>query len=178
MSADFKQALQLVLQNEGGYVNDPNDAGGETYKGVARNMNSSWDGWVLVDLAKQQSGFPGNLANNTELNLKIEHFYKVNYWDKLQGNLISDQRVANAIFDFGVNAGVSTSAVLAQKVAGAKEDGVIGEKSIASINQMEAEPFLAYFTLAKIARYVRIVKGRNTNQKYFYGWVRRALGEL
>jgi lysozyme family protein len=44
--ADFKQAYQLVLQNEGGYVNDPNDPGGETYKGVARNIYivTGWGG--------------------------------------------------------------------------------------------------------------------------------------
>jgi len=51
--ADFNQALQMVLQNEGGYVNDPNDPGGETYKGIARKMNSNWIGWQLIDLQKK-----------------------------------------------------------------------------------------------------------------------------
>ena len=53
--ADFNQALQMVLQNEGGYVNDPNDPGGETYKGIARKMNSNWIGWQLIDLQKKQN---------------------------------------------------------------------------------------------------------------------------
>lgn len=176
--ADFKQALQLVLQNEGGYVNDPNDAGGETYKGIARNMNSNWIGWTLIDIQKKQSNFPANLANSSELNSEIEHFYKINYWDKVKGDNLNDQRVANNIFDFAVNAGVSTSSVLAQKVAEVKEDGVIGNKSIEAINKLDPEMFLAFFTLAKIARYIDIVKKRPTNQKYFYGWVRRALGEI
>lgn len=34
--AKFEHALQLLLQHEGGYVNDPDDQGGETYKGIAR----------------------------------------------------------------------------------------------------------------------------------------------
>jgi lysozyme family protein len=176
--ADFKQALQLVLQNEGGYVNDPNDTGGETYKGIARNMNSNWLGWTLIDLAKKQPNFPANLANNSELNVEIEHFYKVNYWDRVKGDQITDQRVANAIFDFGVNAGTGTSSILAQKVSGSNEDGVLADTSLTAINNMQPEVFLAYFTIAKIARYISIVKKRPANQKYFYGWVRRAWGEI
>lgn len=35
--ADFKKAFVEVIKNEGGYVNDPDDPGGEIYKGVARN---------------------------------------------------------------------------------------------------------------------------------------------
>lgn len=176
--ADFKQALQQVLEHEGGYVNDPDDRGGETYKGIARNMNSNWIGWTLIDMLKRQSGFPANLSKNAELNSEIEHFYKVGYWDTIKGDDIKEQSVANTIFDFGVNAGVKISAILAQKVVGATEDGVIGNQSVAAINNMPAEQFLAYFTIAKIARYIKIVKGRPTNQKYFYGWVRRALGEV
>ncbi len=175
--ADYKQALQLVLQNEGAYSNDPNDPGGETYKGIARKMNSNWIGWTLIDLQKKQSNFPANLSNNSELNSEIEDFYKLNYWDKIKGDNLSDQRVANAIFDFAVNAGCGTSSLLAQKVVGINEDGVMAADSVNAINNMEAEQFLAYFTIAKIARYIRIVKNRPTSKKYFYGWVRRALGD-
>lgn len=176
--ADFKQALQMVLQHEGGYVNDPNDPGGETYKGIARNMNSGWLGWILIDIQKKQANFPANLSNNSELNTEIEHFYKINYWDRVKGDQINDQRVANTIFDFSVNAGVSTGSVLAQKVVDAKEDGVLGNISIGAINAMQPEQFLSYYTIAKIARYIKIVKNRPSSQKYFYGWVRRALGEF
>ncbi len=175
--ADFNQALQLVLQNEGGYSSDPNDPGGETYKGVARNMNSNWVGWTLIDLQKKQPNFPANLTNNSELNAEIEQFYKVNYWDRVKGDDITEQRVANSIFDFGVNAGVGTSVILAQKVTGADEDGVMGPDSVTAINKTDADQFIAYFTLAKIARYIKIVKSRPASQKYFYGWIRRALGD-
>lgn len=59
--ADFKKALEMVLKHEGGYVCDPSDPGGETYKGVARNMHSGWTGWMEIDLAKKEPGFPANL---------------------------------------------------------------------------------------------------------------------
>jgi lysozyme family protein len=175
--ADFTNAFQLMIAHEGGYVNDPDDPGGETYKGVARKIHSKWSGWTTVDMLKRQPGFPSNLDKDAELQEAIADFYRVTFWDKMKGDDISNQSVANSIFDFGVNAGMGTSASLAQMVIGAQTDGVIGPKSIAELNAFNSEHFLAAFTVAKIARYVSIVKKRPTSRKYFYGWVLRALGE-
>ncbi len=176
--ADINIALQKTLNNEGGYVFDKDDPGGETYKGVARNMNGGWDGWTTIDLLKKQSGFPANLDNNSPLQELIKTFYKTNYWDTIRGDDLTNQNVADSIFDFAVNAGVATSAMLAQMVVGAIQDAVIGPASIASINKFEPEHFLASFTVAKIARYISIIKKRPASQKYLYGWVRRALGDF
>ncbi len=175
--ANYEQALQWILSHEGGYVNDPDDPGGETYKGVARKMNSKWDGWLVVDMLKRQSGFPANLDKDTELQEAVKSFYQINYWDRIKGDHIQNQEVATSIFDFAVNAGVSTSSSLAQLVVGTTQDGVIGNQSIAQINGFDPEHFIASFTVAKIARYISIVKKRPTSKKYFYGWVCRALGE-
>src|ERR1700761_5195591 len=105
--ADFSIGLQAVLEHEGGYVNDPNDPGGETYKGIARNMNSKWDGWAIIDIQKKQPNFPKNLENNTELQESIKKFYQINYWDRIKGDDITDNDIATSIFDFAVNAGVT-----------------------------------------------------------------------
>lgn len=174
--AEFTQAFQLMIANEGGYGNDPDDPGGETYKGVARKIFSKWDGWTKVDILKRQSGFPANLDKDPELQQNVADFYRVTFWDKINGDQITNQNVANSIFDFGVNAGSGTSGSLAQMVVGAKPDGVIGPDSISAINSFDPDYFLASFTVAKIARYVNIVKKRPTSRKYFYGWVIRALG--
>ena len=175
--ADFTQAFQLMIAHEGGYGNDPDDPGGETYKGVARKIFSKWDGWTKVDILKRQPGFPANLDKDPELQQNVSDFYRVTFWDKINGDQITNQNVANSIFDFGVNAGSGTSGSLAQMVVGAKSDGVIGPDSISAINSFDPDYFLASFTVAKIARYVNIVKKRPTSRKYFYGWVIRALGE-
>jgi len=175
--ADFTQAFQLMIAHEGGYGNDPDDPGGETYKGVARKIFSKWDGWTKVDILKRQSGFPANLDKDPELQQNVSDFYRVTFWDKMNGDQITNQDVASSVFDFGVNAGISTSASLAQMVVGAKSDGVIGPDSISAINNFDPDYFLASFTVAKIARYINIVKKRPTSRKYFYGWVIRALGE-
>lgn len=175
--ADFTQAFQLMITHEGGYVNDPDDPGGETYKGVARKIFSKWSGWQNVDMLRRQPGFPANLDKDPELQEAVSDFYRINFWDKIKGDDILDQDVAESIFDFGVNAGVGTTASLAQLVIKAETDGVIGPESIATINSFNKDHFLAAFTVAKIARYANIVKKRPTSRKYFYGWVLRALGE-
>jgi len=175
--ADFNTAFQLMINHEGGYVNDPDDPGGETYKGVARKIHSVWIGWHIIDLLKKQSGFPANLDKNPELQDEVTNFYEIQFWNRISGSLIAEQSVANSIFDFAVNAGVPTSASLAQMVSDSPIDGVIGPNSVEAINKVPVDHFLASFTVAKIARYINIVKKRPTSQKYFYGWVRRALGE-
>ena len=122
--ADFSIAFNKVLANEGGYVNDPSDPGGETYKGIARKIFTKWDGWLILDTLKRQSGFPANLEQNIDLQQKVKSFYEVNFWDKVNGDNITNQSIANSIFDFAVNGGVSTSASLAQMVLGEKTNGV------------------------------------------------------
>ena len=128
-------------------------------------------------MLKRASGFPAILDTNAELQSEIVSFYEVNFWDKLNADQIESQDVAESIFDFAVNAGIATSATLAQMVVGVKPDGIIGSDSIKAINAFNEQHFLAAFTVAKIARYVNIVKKRPTSRKYFYGWVLRALGE-
>ena len=176
--AEFNPSYEKVLSHEGGYVHDPDDPGGETYKGVARKMHSKWDGWPIVDILKKQSGFPANLDKNADLQEKIKTFYRSLFWDKIKGDDIQDQDVAMSIFDFAVNAGTATSATLAQVVVAAKKDGVIGPKTLEKLNSFDPEHFLAAFTVAKIARYISIVKKRPSSRKYFYGWVRRALNDI
>lgn len=175
--ANFIQAFQKTITNEGGYVNDPDDPGGETYKGIARKMHSKWEGWTTVDLLKRQAGFPGNIEQDAEIREQVGMFYLVNFWNKIKGDEINNQEIAESIFDFAVNAGASTSAALAQLVVKTKTDGVIGPQTIDAINAFNSAHFLAAFTVAKIARYVTIVKKRPTSRKYFYGWILRALGE-
>lgn len=175
--AEFKKAFEIMIAHEGGYGNDPSDPGGETYKGVARKINSKWDGWPIIDMLKRSADFPVNLEKDVDLQNSVFEFYQLNYWDKVKGDDIQNQDVANSIFDFAVNAGVSASAALAQLVVNAKIDGVIGKQSIDLINAFDTEHFLAAFTVSKIARYVNIVKKRPISRKYFYGWVLRALNE-
>lgn len=173
--ANYEQALSKILQNEGGYINDQDDTGGETYRGVSRKNWSKWQGWTNIDLLKLQPGFPANLERDQELQSLVFDFYESNFWNRIKGDSILSQEIADSIFDFAINAGVGTSASLAQLVVGVKPDGIIGNMSLEAINAFDTDHFIASFTVAKIARYISIVKKRPVAKKYFYGWVCRAL---
>jgi len=173
--ADFTKAFNLMIVHEGGYVNDLDDPGGETYKGVARKKQPDWIGWRIIDRMKKQLNFPSNMEVNQILQGEIIRFYSVIFWDKVGGDHINDQEVANSIFDFAVNAGVSTSVGLAQIVVGTSCDGVVGPKTIAAINLFNPDLFIAGFTVEKCRKYIAICKKRPDSRKYFFGWIDRAV---
>jgi lysozyme family protein len=169
--ADFQPAFEVMIRNEGGYVNHTvaGDRGGQTFAGVARKFHSDWQGWVLID---------ANDMENPQLTVYVLVFYKEKFWDKLKCDDIPNQRVATTLFDFAVNAGVRTAAKLAQLTIGATPDGIIGSKSVAKLSDVDPELFATKYALAKVARYTEIVKKDRSQIKFLLGWLNRTLREV
>ncbi len=165
--AEFNPAFERMIVNEGGYKlhKVAGDTGGQTYAGIARNMNPHWPGWVAID------------AGDVPATALVRSFYKAEFWDRVAGDRINEQRVAENIFDFGVNAGWKTSAKLAQVVVGATPDGVVGPATLERLNLYDANLFMAQFALAKLTRYRDIVARDRTQQKFLLGWINRTLKE-
>lgn len=114
--AKFEIAYNRTKRFEGGYVNDPNDAGGETYNGISRRANPTWAGWRVVDEMKRKTNFPKNLRERKSILDDLEYsLYKTNYWDPVWGDKIREQVVANDMYDTAVNMGVGTSIKLSQR---------------------------------------------------------------
>ena len=111
--ANFKEAFEKVVFNEGGYVNDPDDAGGETYMGISRKHHPNAIIWKHVDkiTAKYKTAktITKYLKQNTELTREIESIYKSDYWNPFDLTKEKSQRLANQIFDSAVNCGVSAT---------------------------------------------------------------------
>lgn len=173
--ANFDQAYQKILALEGNYNNDPDDLGGETYKGIARKFWPQWEGWAIVDSYANRSNFPILLDTDTKLQALVKEFYRVNFWDKVMGDYILNQDIAFNLFDFAINAGIPESIKTAQKSVGAAADGVIGKITLGLLNSYDRELFLAKFDLAKIDKYVDIVDKYPKQIKYFFGWVKRVI---
>ena len=173
--AKFNLALLKVLSHEGGYVNDPDDLGGETYKGIARNSHGSWSGWQLIDSYKVKPDFPKSLEANTKLQNMVEQFYFELFWQPLKANQIQNQTSADSVFDFAVNSGLSNSARLVQSIVGTKIDGVIGDITLTKINSMDFAHFQAALTVAKMEYYMNVIRKRPTSKKFLLGWISRSL---
>ena len=155
--ADFNAAHQQVMGNEGGYANNPGDAGGETYKGIARKFWTNWGGWKYVDGVKANTIEPPergtqayqnyvaylnkSLAGFSSLQLHVLDFYKKNFWDKYRLSEVNDQAVATWIYDHVIN-GYSRGAMWIQEAAGVKADGCIGPQTIQAINAADPKALL------------------------------------
>lgn len=169
--ADFTPAFEKMIKHEGGFIltDVSNDLGGQTYAGISRKYHPNWEGWQFIDR---------NDTDNPQLTQKVRDFYKSNFWNSCKADKIKNQKIAESIFDFSVNAGSKTSAKLAQLVVDATPDGIIGPKTLERINDADEELFISKFALAKVARYAEICKRNPTQKKFLLGWINRTLGEL
>lgn len=168
--ADFLPAFEQMIKDEGGYVlhDVEGDTGGMTYAGIARNKNPHWQGWPYIDRKELGGALTG----------LVREFYKQEFWDKMRGDEIREQEIANSIFNFGVNAGMGMAVKLAQLVVGATPDGGIGSKTIELLNQQNPTDFRKSYALTKIARYAEICNKNRTQSKFLLGWLNRTLAGL
>jgi hypothetical protein len=169
--ADFNAAFDKMIVDEGGYVlhTVPGDTGGMTYAGIARNPNPQWPGWKLID---------HGAIDNPLLTGMVRSFYKVEFWDRIRGDELTSQVVAENLFNFGVNTGIKVAVKLAQLIVGATPDGAIGDLTLQKFNNVEPEAFRKSYALAKITRYADICNKNKTQSKFLLGWIQRTLRGL
>lgn len=111
--ADFEKGFKKIIANEGGYVNDKDDKGGETFMGITRKNHPSLIIWKIIDdyidMYNSTYGLVKYIKNNENAMNCIKSVYKKQYWDKLLLDKINSQRVANELFDDCVNRGVNAT---------------------------------------------------------------------
>ena len=138
--ADFNISVKDTLVREGintnmGYVNDPTDRGGETIAGIARKFHPSDPIWKVVDNAKK-GNFPQNLKDISGILDKIKDFYRVNYWNKVHGDELKSQNIANILFDTAVLEGYTAAIKRAQNIVGLTANGVMSEELLTKLNAL------------------------------------------
>lgn len=157
--AKFQKAIDITLMHEGGYVNDPDDPGGETNFGIS------------------QRSYPRRDIANLTLK-EAEAIYQRDYWH-FDG--VRSQIVANYLFDMAVNHGLERAVLLAQKALRDMEgesllpDGRYGPVTEEAINRVAAGRMIRNLRTARVIFYVEIVQRRPASRKYLLGWIRRAL---
>lgn len=114
MSA-FDIALKLVLQMEGGRVDNPKDPGGRTNAGVTQRV---YDAWRIKQGLPRRDVYLATLAEESAI-------YRHQYADPIRFDDLPPP-VAYAVFDDAVNSGVSEAAKELQRALGCKADGAIG----------------------------------------------------
>lgn len=186
--ADFKQAFAKVLRIEGGYVNDPDDRGRETYKGISRRYHPGWPGWTHIDAAKRKKAFPDNLQANGDLQNMVRSFYHQEYWQKFWGDKIPDQDIAEELFDTSVNLGKSRNIRFLQTALNAlnraeklynnlKVDGRFGKRTFGALQAyLEHDPprfLLNVINVLQGYHYIQATQKLESQEKYLRGWLKR-----
>jgi lysozyme family protein len=169
--ADFKQAFERTMHNEGGYKlhTVKGDRGGQTFAGISRRFHPDWSGWRHIDY--------GDLSN-PELTGLVMRFYQEEFWERINGEAMQGQGVAETIYDFAVNAGPIVAIKLAQVVVGTTPDGIVGPETSSRLNQSDSELFHLKYALAKVARYAAICNKDPVQKTFLLGWINRTLKEL
>lgn len=136
-----------------GYVDDPNDAGGETKYGIAKNANPSLD--------------IKNLKWADAKEVYFNHYWLAGSCDKMPG------RVASLHFDGCVNNGVGAASKFLQRAVSVDDDGNIGPHTLDAINNGDEYAICQAICDQRIDYYNRIVARKPDQKKYLTGWLRR-----
>lgn len=180
--ATIKLALAKTLAYEGGYVNDPADAGGETIMGVARNMHPKWSGWAIIDKLKTSAHATPALITkamrDSHMDL-IESFYKTQFWDKMRLDELTHQLLAEQLFDIAVNHGVARAGQFLQTCLVTNIDGIIGANTISITNSNKDLPTLNNKIVRRRCEFYWSIWDNKPSQiKFMRGWQTRALGYI
>lgn len=134
--ANFEKAFEKTEKNEGKNVwtNIKGDSGKETWSGISRAANPSWAGWAILDKISNKKN--GQVITTPELERLKRDLYKNNYWNPIWGDKINNQKVAEDMYDMGVNAGPATSIKLSERQFKMKETGKMSQELLNNLNRV------------------------------------------
>ncbi|MBU1101137.1 MAG: N-acetylmuramidase [Bacteroidetes bacterium] len=166
MTERFEIAFPKLMKREKGYVNDPDDPGGETRWGFSKRSYPDED--------------IKNLTIERAKELAFSDFWLPAY------DQIKSERLAIKIFDIGFNTSPKGQKTFKKPVKTVQktlnrwymenliEDGLIGGKTISAINRVRYQPSLySLFIFMSSSEYDEIIKNRPTSEKYRAGWLNR-----
>lgn len=175
--ADHKELIPFLIKWEGGYVNDPDDAGGETNKGVTIGA------WKAA--GHDTTEYLENITVNGRTYDRVTkslfemtddqwgYIMKKNYWDRWRGDDIINQSIANILVDW-VWASGSYGVRIPQRLLGVEPDGIVGPITIEAVNGYNTPRELFMNIMEARKKYIEaIVDRRPKNAKYMRGWLNR-----
>lgn len=151
---EFAVAIERTLGHEAGYVNDPNDPGGETKWGISARS------YPLVDIK--------NLTREQAITI-----YKRDFWDKVHTDVLPDA-LDYQLLDSAVNSGIDQSIRFLQRALGVADDGHFGPYSKAALLKADHNDVLLLF-LAERLEFMTRLKNWKAHGK---GWARRIAQNL
>ena len=129
MLKDWFDVVDRSIQEEGGYVNDPKDPGGETQWGISKRA------------------FPDEDIKNMTRAEAIRLYY--NYYWQAPGFASLPIELGFQLFDAGINIGTGEAVKMLQTVVGMTPDGQMGPQTRAAVASMPLAAVIAGFLAAR-----------------------------
>ena len=150
----FDVAIERVLGHEDGYVNDPNDPGGETKWGISKRSYPDLD-----------------IKNLTRDDAKA--IYRRDFWEPLRAKDFSSALAFQAL-DFAVNSGIGTAIRYLQRAVGVADDGIWGTQSALALQRMSDSDVVLRFVAERLDFMTRLKNWPHAGR----GWARRIAQQL
>jgi len=151
---NFDEAFEILVGHEGGYVNHPDDPGGETKYGITKRTYPDIDiKGLTLEGAKE--------------------IYRRDFWDRLQADSLPES-VRFDLFDTAVNSGPGTACRLLQRAVGVAEDGSIGPLTLSAVGRMTAWEVRAKFNACRL----HFMTDLSVWPTFGKGWARRIAANL
>lgn len=172
--------LGAVYANEGGYVNDKHDPGGETNLGITRAeaRRNGFDG-KMIDLRKHCT---------SDKDVCADKIYTQKYIFAPGFGPMVDiaPAVAEELVDTAVNMGPARPSRWFQQAVGAPVDGHVGKATIVAYVRLEQRvgkltaciQTLNALDARQLAEYQRLVRVNPSLQRYYKGWTHNRIGNV
>lgn len=159
-SEKFEKAVNYVIKNEGGYVFDEDDPGGETNYGISKR---SYPTLNIRDLTLENA----------------KKIYYRDFWQKGKFEEIDDEKVATQVFDLSVNLGIRSAVIVLQRGVrsvgiNVLEDGLMGPQTLSAVSNSDPRCLLAAIKSEAAGYYRQITVKNPSQQKFLKGWLNRA----
>lgn len=146
-----------IVAREGGYSNDPADAGGRTDKGISEKANpEAWADGVVTDAEARE-------------------IYERKYVKGPGFDQIRDRQLRAQLTDFGVNSGPMIAIMKLQEILHVKVDGILGPQTLTIANSLHADDINTSLVAMRVRMIGKIVTKNPSQLKWLNGWLDRAL---
>lgn len=154
----FNVFFDRLIGHEGGYVNHPDDPGGETNWGVTKRT-------ALAE------GYTGAMKAMTRE--QARSIYHKAFWLRYQCDKLPEA-IAFQLFDAAVNHGFGNASRMLQRAVNVADDGIIGNVTITKVKQLDVNDVLMRFNAERLKFYTKL----QTFNTFGRGWVNRVAENL
>jgi lysozyme family protein len=158
----FQKALRFVLHWEGGFVDDPDDHGGRTNKGITQRVYNAY---------RTKKGLPSQDVKDISDD-ETSSIYFEEYWLATKCNHI-DPELGMMLFDTAVNLGEKHALLFMQEATGCHSaDGLYGPETQATWDSCSVPDAAAQFCMLR-EKFYRNLASEPGQGKFLNGWLNR-----